>query len=365
MRIPRTATVADNPALVALSASCPMRADVSICVHRSPDFFALNRLEGEEWEVAVVESSGGAVRGCVAMARRTVWIDGRPSESAYVGDLKVSPRARGKAYADALCEHATEWCRRIRPDLPCLITVLGGNRAMDRRIELSRSIPPCTPVGTVRVHTVPLLRRRRFPRGGPRVSRAQPENLSEMAELWSRVAPGRQFAPEFDADGLARWIDRAPGLRCDDYRLARGVDGRIEGFVALWDQRPLKQLHVVDLTRRGRFFRRAFNGVAPLTGGLRIPEVGQAFRALSAVHVCVPGDRPEVLRRLLLSASREYHGRYSFFTIGLDVCDPLARALAPFRSLPSDVAVYVTSPDGTYTGPGDGERPIHFETALV
>jgi hypothetical protein len=342
-----------------------MRADISICVHRSPDFFALNRLEGEAWEVAVAESSGGAVRGCVAMARRTVWIDGRPQDSAYVGDLKVHPRARGKAYADALCGYATDWCRQIRPDLPCLITVLGGNRAMDRRIRLARSIPPCTLIGTVRVHTVPLLRRRRVPRDGARVLRACPADVAEMSELWGRVAPGRQFAPVLDADGLGRWIDAAPGLRIGDYRIVRGSNGRIEGFLALWDQRLLKQLHVVDLTRRGRAFRMAFNGVAPLVGALRMPEVGQAFRTLAAVHVCVPGDRPEVLRSLLRSASREYHGRYSFFTIGLDVRDPLSTALGLFRSLPADVAVYATSPDGTYTGPRDGRRPIHFETALV
>jgi hypothetical protein len=342
-----------------------MRAEISICVHRSPDFFALNRLEGEDWAVAVVESEPGTACGCVAMARRTVWIDGRAAESAYVGDLKVHPRYRGQGYGDALCEYATGWCRRIRADIPSLITVLGGNRSMDRRIQLSRSIPACTLVGTVRVHTVPLLRRRRVRRDGLLVTRARPADIGAMTEHWSQVAPGRQFAPALDAQGLADWIAAAPGLAIEDYWIARGADGRIEGFVALWDQQALKQLHIVELTARGRMFRRVFNAVAPIFGAVRLPATGEAFRNLAAVHVCVPGNRPEVLQDLLVAASNEHCGRYSFFTIGLDMQDPLSRALAAFRSLPADVAVYATSPDGTYTGPRDVGRPIHFETALV
>lgn len=362
---PRLATRADNGSLIELAAACSMRADFSICMHRSPDFFALNRLEGDQWEVATLDAPGHGVYGCVAMARRSVWIDRRPVESVYVSDLKVHPLHRGIGAADALQLYAWDWCRGIRPDVPGLITILGGNRSMDRRISAMRNMPPLTDVGTVRVHTIPLLRRRSLLPGFPRVSRARTEDLAGMADLWARVSSGRQFAPWFDAAGLARWIAAAPGLRVEDYLVARDGAGRTVGFLALWDQHSFKQLHVVGLSRRGMIFRGLFNSWAHRCGARRLPRPGQAFRCLAALHVCVPVDRLDVLRRLLLAASNEAHGSYSFITIGLDVRDPLVAALGGFCSIPADISLYATSPDGRFRGPRQRSLPLHFETALV
>jgi GNAT superfamily N-acetyltransferase len=363
--VPRPATPADNAGLLTLAAYCPMRADISICVHRSPDFFALNRLEGDDWQVTVVDAESDAIAGCIAMARRRVWLDGRSVDSFYVSDLKVHPEHRGTAVADALQRGVWEWCRATGPDLPALITVLVGNRAMDRRIRAMRSMPPLTRVGTVRVHTVPLLRRVSPLPGFPRVSRAGAEDVAELADLWSRVATERQFAAQFDAPGLARWIAAAPDLRLEDYLVARDGTGRIVGFLALWNQHRFKQLHVVGLSPRGRLFRGLFNTAARTRGARRLPPVGEAVRCLAAVHVCVPPDRPDVLRRLLLAAGHAAHGTASFFTIGLDARDPLASALAGLRSLPSDVELYATSANGKFGGPRHGARLFHFETSLV
>ena len=363
--VPRAATSADNAGLLALAASCPMRADISICVHRSPDFFALNRLEGDDWRVSVVDAPGDAIAGCIAIARRRVWLDGRTVDSFYVSDLKVHPVQRGTGIADALQRGVWEWCRAVGRDQPALITVLAGNRAMDRRIRTIRSMPQLTRVGTVRVHTVPLLRRA-FPLPGfPCVSRAGAEDVAELADLWSRVAAERQFAAHFDAPGLARWIAAAPDLRLEDYLVARDGTGRIVGFLALWNQHRFKQLHVAGLSPRGHLFRGLFNTAARACGALRLPPVGDAVRCLATVHVCVPPDRPDVLRRLLLAASHAAHGTASFFTIGLDARDPLASALAGLRSLPSDVDLYATSANGGFGGLRHGDRLFHFETSLV
>jgi hypothetical protein len=81
--------------------------------------------------------------------------------------------------------------------------------------------------------------------------------------------------------------------------------------------------------------------------------------------VCVPEDRPNVLRRLLLAASRAAHGSASFFTIGLDTRDPLNSALTGLRSLTTDVALYATSANGKFCGPRQGGRLFQFETSLV
>lgn len=68
----------DNPALLALAEACPMQGDIGLCVSRRPDFFALNRLEGERWQVGVVDGPDGIPVGCVAVARRHVFLTAAP-----------------------------------------------------------------------------------------------------------------------------------------------------------------------------------------------------------------------------------------------------------------------------------------------
>ncbi len=76
-RLVRLATESDNAALIELAASCPMEGDLSLRIDRAPDFFALNRLEGDRWKVAVVDGPLGDPVACVATAERRVWVHGR------------------------------------------------------------------------------------------------------------------------------------------------------------------------------------------------------------------------------------------------------------------------------------------------
>jgi len=99
---------------------------------------------------------------------------------------------------------------------------------------------------------------------------------------------------------------------------------------------------------------------------MRLPGPGTPMRHATVVHVCVPPDARDVLRTLLLytyGALRS--GAYSFFTIGLDVRDPLAPALRGLFAQPTDVWACVTTPGGGYSGAALTDRPMHHEIALV
>jgi len=94
------------------------------------------------------------------------------------------------------------------------------------------------------------------------------------------------------------------------------------------------------------------------------PEWGMAFFAI--VRVCVPEERPGVLRALTLQAYEELRGKgYSFFTIGLDIRDPLSAGLKGLLAQPTDVSALITSPSGRYEGPALDDFPLHHEIALV
>jgi GNAT superfamily N-acetyltransferase len=368
--MPREARAGDNDALLALAAACPMEAELTLCVRREPDFFAFNRLQGERWAVGVVDGAPGQVVGCIALAERCVYLHGAAARTMYVSDLKVHPDFRGPGWgvADALVEYARAFARAVDPTAPCLLAALAGNTSIGKRAGGPRGTPALHRFATVRTHAVLAVP---FPRGlerhGLTVSHAAARDLDEMGQLWRAVAPLRQFAPVVDASGLARLIARAPGLEVSSYLLARRPDGRLAGFLALWDQRRLKETRVLRFSRRAAAARVALNLVAPVLGLPRLPRAGAPLHGWTAFQICVPPREPDVLRALLHAARVECRDAgLGFFTVGLDVADPLSAALAGgFWTVPTDVHVYVTTPSGRYDGPPLETRPVHFETALA
>lgn len=363
----RAATPADNAALLALTSSCPMEGDVGLCSDRAPDFFALNRLEGDHAEVGVVDGPDGAPVGCIAVAERRVYLHGRPATTLYVGDLKVHPDHRGTGAADELVAWARDRCRELGGDeATVLATVLAGNRAMQRRLAGERGLPHLHRFATIRSYSVGLLWRRRPPRSELAVAPAGQADLEEMAALWGRVAPQRQFAAVHDAASLSAWIGAAPALEPSSYLLARRADGALAGFLGLWDQESFKQLRVTSYSRWLAGFRAGFNAVAPALGATRLPPAGGRLRHLTAVHVCVPGDEPNVLRSLLVHAYNERRGQgYSFFTNGLDILDPLAVACKGLLAQATDVWAFQATLPEQRRGPALDDRPLHHEIALV
>jgi GNAT superfamily N-acetyltransferase len=360
----RDATADDNDALRAVAASCPMEGDIALTVTREPDFFQLNRLEGERWRVGVAEVDG-RVLGCVMAAERMAYVHGEPRRTLYAGDLKVDPAVRGKGVADALSAWARDaFASMAGGDAPILMTILGGNRAMERRTRGRGGMPHFRRFATIRVFSIPLLVPRAFADGRLQVSSGTTDDVEEMVALWRSVAPRRQFAPELTTERFASWLAMAPGLELSDYRLARDRTGRLVGFLAWWDQARFKQLRVLRYSPRLRVARTVVNRVASITGGVPLPDVGAVLRYRTAVHVCA--EEPAVLRTLLRASHRELRqARYAFATIGLDVRDPLCAALDGFFAQPTDVNAHVCTAAGDYVGPSLADRPLHYEVALV
>ncbi len=360
----RDATADDNEQLIALAAACPMVGDVSLRIDRGPDFFALSRLEGARWKVGVVERDS-AIVGCVAISERRSFVNGRESRTGYASDLKVHPAHRDTAIADELSKYAERESADLPPAAPVLITVLAGNRSMERRLSGPRGVPALRRLGTIRTHSVPILWHRRVA-GSIDIAHAGWRDLEDMAALWREVAPKRQLAQVLTVDSMAEWIDSTPGLDISSYRVARSRSGEILGFFAAWDQRSFKQLNVVGYSPRMQAARSIFNLVAPVAGGERMPGKGYALNCVTMAQICVPGDRPEVLRALLTSTYNDLRCTgISFMNVGLDTRDPLSSAVEGFFAQPTDVNACVTkSRSGVPCEPLD-EAPIHYEIALV
>lgn len=362
----RDATLADNRQLIALAEACPMAGDISLRIDRGPDFFALNRVDGECCRVGVAERSELIV-GCVAVSERLAFVNGRPMRTGYAGDLKVHPAHRNSRIADGLSRYAECACAQLPPNAPVLITVLAGNRRMERRLSGPRGVPVFTRIGTIRTHSIPILWRRRMNDSESiRIAPAGWGDLAEMAVLWSRVAPLRQLAPVLPANAMADWILGAPGLDISSYSLARSSQGELMGFIALWDQREFKHLNVIGYSPRMRAARSAFNLVAPMVGGEPLPRAGSPLNCVSIANICVPADRPRVLRALVISANNELRrSGCSFLNLGLDMRDPLTAAVSGLLAQPTDVNAYIVTTRAGVVPEHLDERPLHYEIALV
>lgn len=360
----RDARASDNESLIALAAACPMVGDISIRIDRGPSFFALNRLEGERWRVGVAER-GSEIVGCVAVSERRSFLNGRDTRTGYAGDLKVHPAHRNTTIADELSLYSERAFCELPATAPVLITVLAGNRSMERRLSGPRGVPAFNCVGTIRTHSVPILWRRRV-ESSIAIEPAKWNDLWQMGELWKHVAPLRQLAPVLSVDAMAWWIRSTPGLDIASYRVARSPSGELLGFFAVWDQREFKQLNVVGYSPRMNAARSAFNLVASVAGGERMPDAGHALNCVTIAHVCVPGDRPDVLRALLASAHNDLRrSGISFMNIGLDTRDPLSSAIQGFFAQPTDVKAYVTKARSGVASEQLDDGPIHYEIALV
>jgi N-acetylglutamate synthase-like GNAT family acetyltransferase len=363
----RDAGAADNAALVELAAACTMRGDIAMRVDRAPDFFALNRLEGERSSVGIVERGDGSVVGCVAVARRMAHVNDVARPIAYASDLKVHPDARGSGAADLL----TQYAARVAADLcgvtaPVVSTILAGNAAMEHRARGPRGTAVLSRFATLDVLAIPLLWERSERVAGCTVRSANARDIEAMAATWREYAPSRQFADVSpgDATALAEWITRAPGLSIHDYLIALDAAGRVRGFLGVWDQVSFKQLRVVSYSRRLAVARRVINAATTLLGGAPLPPAGEVLPALATVHVCARDSL--ALRALLLEAYRRFRGRqYAFITVGLDARDPMRDAFRGLLPQSTLVHAYVTTPVGPVDPAIYSRRLLHHETALV
>jgi hypothetical protein len=341
-----------------------MIGDISLRIDRGPDFFALNRLEGTQWKVGVAERDGTII-GCVAISERRTFVNGRESRTGYASDLKVHPAHRDTRVADELSRYCERECADLPPAAPVLITVLAGNRSMERRLAGPRGVPELKRIGTIRTHSIPVLWRRRI-EASIEIARAAWKDLEEMAALWRQVAPLRQLAQVLTVDEMAEWIDSTPGVSISSYRVARSQSGELLGFFCAWDQRSFKQLNVVGYSRRMRVARATFNLLAPIAGGQQMPRTGQALNCVSVAQICVPGDKPEVLRTLLASTHNEFRrSGISFINVGLDTRDPLSAGVVGFFAQPTDVNACVTRSRCGVQSEALDDAPIHYEIALV
>lgn len=319
----RLAREDDNDELLELARRCPMDGSVAIRTERDPRFFALTELQGDPSLVVVAEDASGTLVGCGAAAVRDVYVGGRPVRCAYVGDLRIAPRARRGTLLPRLHRAVMDQVEPLGIDL-AYCAIVEGNRPADALRVPRRSIPLYRRLGRIRVCAITHAAR---PRARGAIGPPGMDDLPEIARSLDAFAARHDLAPTWTPERLAAQLASVPGLSLDRFRVAR-ERGRIVGVLAAWDQGALQRRRILAYRGRAAVSRLLHDVRAVARGRPRLPRAGELLRELHVTHLAVADDRADVFASLVAEAWERFADGYHLMSFGLAEGHPLLAGLA-------------------------------------
>ena len=348
----RLASPVDDEGVRRLLRTQAMPGRVRLAFWREPAFSTGCAVTGDEHRILVAQcAESNEVVGVACRSVRRVFLNGREQRIGYLGQLRIHERFRGRW----LLARGFAMLQQMHRDDPVpayLASIVDGNdeatgvlvRKARRGFPVFREAARCV--------TLAFRLRRSSGRGAdsaPAV--AAPDSLEEVAAFLSSEGPRRQLSSVWTAEALGRLS--AFGLRPEDIRVTRTA-GAIRGVMALWDQTAYKQAVI-------RGYSGWLRAAAPL-----LPRPGTQLHSAYASLVCVANDDVDAFRLLLreicaLAAQR----RFQYLLLGLDVRDPLLRAVRGF-SLAYPSRLYLASwPDGGPRYEPLDDRPAYVDIATL
>jgi len=327
----QTATEADDATLRRLLAGNPMEGRVCVAFEREPSYFAALRVQGGASQVLVGrDTDSGEAVGVGSRSITRVFVNGRPRDVGYLGDLRLLPAYRGRTVLARGYRLLRDLHADGRTDLyftviaadnaPALSTIAAGRAGLPSYRDLGAFVSPAVSLGRPKPERP----------AGVEIADGEPALLDAIVACLNEHGAAKQFAPEyaradFDAGG------RLPGLSARDFVVALRR-GRVVGTLARWDQSAFKQTRIVAYRGGLRLLRPLLNAGAPLLGWPRLPRPGEHLRSFHAAGLAVEGNDRTIfaalLRRLYNHAAG---GPHAFFVLGLHERDPLAAALDDYR----------------------------------
>jgi GNAT superfamily N-acetyltransferase len=318
----RSATAADNDALLALARRCPMEADISLIVERDPDFFALGRARGDAH--TFVAEIDGALAGCLSTWRHGAWLGGRPAQICFVGDLRVAPEHRRRGIARQLATALWDFQTTL-PVVPILLATGAGNTAVaPLAAAFGAGGPPIARFTSWQLlPVVPL----KIAAPGD-IGAAEQRDQGELVTLLDDFYQSRNFSPVFGDGGLEQWIGRSPGAQLSDYLVVRH-HGRIVAAIGVWDAGSVKRTRVVGMPLWLRGVCAVGRGVSSIAPLPPFPQRGTLLHFRYIRHAAFAPGEAQALRGLVrwaVNAARARGEHFVLYTCADD--DPLRCAVA-------------------------------------
>lgn len=314
------ATAADDAAIRRLLSSSPMPGRIRVRFEREPSYFAGFSPASAHPQVLVARD-GDQVVGLACREVRTLYVNGKKEEIAYLGQLRIAPAHRGRM----LVARGFRKLRELGADSGVrgtITTIVDGNdqaegvlirRArgvMPRYRFLSRLITLAIPVAAT---------------AATNGHGSTDASTDEVRAFLERYGPSRNFFPANAPEGEVITVER---------------DGVLAGVASLNDQRTAKQTIVDGYDRLLTVARPLYNMFAKL----RLPRPGSVLQNACVTHFCVADDDRVVARQLLDRVVQRAAGRgLDHILLGLTTRDPLLEVASPLRGAEYASSLYTVS----------------------
>lgn len=270
---------------------------MTLYVDRAPDFFFLNRLQGDEWRVYVAEENG-ELAGSLSVAYRQAFVGGTPCRIAYLSDVKILPKYRGSTVAYRLL--AAMYDAERSNDFDYFVcSALEGNTTVTTLFQGRTGFPSLHPVGVV--HVVNIIPTRLPGRNNrTKALRAADGDVEKIVVLLNTFHRSQQFAPVFSLDSFLSMIRTSTGLSLNDYFLVEEGDS-ISAVASCWDQAASKRL-VIERHSATTQALVLVSWVGNTLGIMpQLPGTRQPLKVLQLRHLACADGREDTLRGLLSS----------------------------------------------------------------
>lgn len=240
----REATPADNEALQAIQAQCPMGATLIVSTVNTPDFFG--RAKAYAWYRVYVAEEEGAIIGSAACAIREGMINGRSHRIGYEFQYFTAPVARHRGVARALHNHMERIMDEEGVSLSYLIVIEGNTPAM-RLFEGLGFTRQCTftMAGLIvyrEMETLPI-------RGNARP--AELADLAQVASLRDETWRNVQLYEPMNSRDLAAFIERTPAYTLENLAVIAEGD-EVLAAAGYWDWSQITQIEVEKVSPKLR-----------------------------------------------------------------------------------------------------------------
>ena len=343
----REALPEDDGPIRTLIRSISMYGPVSMTTDCDPSFFDAVEIEGHEKRI-IVAQSGRRITGVATMARRCVFLDGKPAEIGHIGNLRLDESIRG----GSIIKGGTHYARKLHDDVfrvPLYVCgILKDNLAARKVLTSGRfGLPQSREIGRLYNASIPLLKRRQpKPPNGIRVVRGDVAGASRIAGFLNSTGRGKQFFPVYTSGDIAAGNGMLRGGGPEDFYIAL-KDDHILGVMACWNQLPFRRMMVTGYSGYMRWLKPAVAFLANLLNMAPIPDPGHPFQNVFAAGIAIENDDPVIFKLLLDSILYKlYDTGKTFFTVGLMECDPLLPVLQKYLHFPIHTCVYAVSWNG-------------------
>lgn len=241
------ATEDDNDRLKEFFNATVLPGAIDLSIRRGENFFDRYRLISDDFETLILVDDAGKIHGTASLVYRDGFLKGERATWGYATDLRIGPSRKAimewTRHFLPVVEQAREE-RRCRAILSAL--QLHDNAAYNSLVRPTqregRRMPRYHLVNRFRViglhGRVPFSER---PVSSIRVTALDESSVEEVCAYYASKSAQRPLACLHGPEVFLARVKATPGLKLDDFRIARDSSGHILGCAALWDPSPVQR----------------------------------------------------------------------------------------------------------------------------